>query len=163
MRWRKNPQISNFCDRQEEQFALSLKVRELTALVTILEHAHSQIAKLGDVDRKTAEKASGSHIISTLYARAGLAATQGDDELPLLPSEFGLLEAAVVNLESYEGYAVILCSGYELLAALSLRRKENRPVHRVHGILSFLRGDQGLVNGMTTPSAPESGGPRISS
>ncbi|MET9035292.1 hypothetical protein [Streptomyces mirabilis] len=133
----------------------------MTALVAVFEHAHSQIVKLSDARRETIEKASGSHIISELYARAGLAASQGSYELPLLASEVGLLEAAVVNLESYEGYEVVLCSGYELIAALSSRRTKNRPVRRVYGILSFVYGELGPMNSSTTPSVPGSEGPKL--
>ncbi|MGV9628845.1 hypothetical protein [Streptomyces sp. NPDC003487] len=158
MRRRKNferPELTSL----DDSTALALKISELTALVSVFEHAHAQITKLSDADRETIKKASGIHIIAELYARAGLATAQGVNELPLLASEFGLLEAAVVNLESYEGNEAVLCSGYELLAVLSTRGPQSRSMRRVHGILSFIGGESTPAPGSTVPSVPGSEGP----
>ncbi|MEV0642312.1 hypothetical protein AB0I77_46850 [Streptomyces sp. NPDC050619] len=118
--------------------ALAISIREVVALVEVLEHAHVQIARLSDADERVISNASGSLLIPTLYARAGLAASWGRDRIPLLASEVGLLEAAVVNLESYEGNEVVLCSGYELLEVLATRKQEPRSLRHIHGILAFI-------------------------
>ncbi|MFJ6571200.1 hypothetical protein ACIQNU_27675 [Streptomyces sp. NPDC091292] len=125
----------------------------MATLVEIFEHAHAQIAKLSDADRETLANASGVILIPSLYARAGLAAIQRRDGIPLLVSEVGLLEAAVTNLESYEGHEAILCAGYELLEIFTNRanrkKKNANPLRYVHGILVFEDEAGGLAAGST--------------
>jgi hypothetical protein len=149
-----------FAQRQEPRIAqdsspgLAINIEELVTLIKVFEHAHSQISKLSEADGKTIEDASGTHLIPSLYARAGLAASRGFGEIPLLAREVGLLEAAVVNLESYEGNEVVLVSGYELLAVLASREKEARCLCQVHGILSFADGQPDPGNEPAIPSLP---------
>jgi hypothetical protein len=100
-------------------------------------HAQNKIAELSDVDDETIARASGASLIPSLYARAGLTLTKGGDNIPLLVGEVGLLEAAVINLESYEGNEVVLVAGYELLDVLSNREVNTSPLRRIHGILTF--------------------------
>lgn len=144
-----------------EAQALAVTVPELATLVSIFEHAHAQIAALSDADEETIGHASGSSIIPSLYARAGVAASGGHGEVPLLEREVGLLEAAVVNLESYEGNEVVLVSGYELLRILAARRNERRSLRSVHGILAFDYGAHGSVGGPTSPLIPGGEGPEL--
>ncbi|WP_143138270.1 hypothetical protein [Streptomyces mirabilis] len=92
---------------------------------------------MSDVDDETIARASGASLIPSLYARAGLTLTKGGDNIPLLVGEVGLLEAAVINLESYEGNEVVLVAGYELLDVLSNREVNTSPLRRIHGILTF--------------------------
>ncbi|MGW3952717.1 hypothetical protein ACWEKM_17720 [Streptomyces sp. NPDC004752] len=120
-------------------------------LVGVLEHAHTKIAELSDSDDETIARASGVTLIPSLYARAGLALTKDGDNIPLLVSEVGLLEAAVINLESYEGNEVVLVAGYELLDVFSNREVNSGPLRRIHGILTF-DGDAGTTSGSVTPS-----------
>ncbi|WP_159403647.1 hypothetical protein [Streptomyces sp. NRRL S-646] len=99
---------------------------------------------MSDTDGDTIARASGASLIPSLYARAGLALTKGRDSIPLLVGEVGLLEAAVINLESYEGNEVVLVAGYELLDVLSNREVNTGPLRRIHGILTF-DGDSGTL------------------
>ena len=117
--------------------SIQITIRELIALVGVLGHAHTKIAELSDTDDETIARASGSALIPSLYARAGLALTKNGDTIPLLVSEVGLLEAAVINLESYEGNEVVLVAGYELLDVFSNREANSSPLCRIHGILTF--------------------------
>ncbi|MFD4613728.1 hypothetical protein [Streptomyces sp. NPDC058440] len=119
----------------------------MATLVEIFEYAHAQIAELSSADEKTIASASGSALIPALYARAGLASSQLRDDLPLLTGELRLLEAAVINLESYEGSEVMLCTGYELLDSFTQRRRNVHPLRLVHGILSFVHEARGVVGG----------------
>jgi hypothetical protein len=124
----------------------------LVSLVGVLEHAHIRIAELSDTDAETIVRASGSALIPALYSRAGLALTQGSGNIPLLAIEVGLLEAAVINLETYQGSEVVLVAGYELLDVLSRRQANSYPLRRTHGILTF--GDEAgeSTSGSATPS-----------
>jgi hypothetical protein len=116
---------------------INITVRELIALIGVLDHAYSKIAELGEFDDEVMAQSSGVALIPLLYARAGLALTEGADGIPLLAAEVGLLEAAVINLESYEGNEVVLVAGYELLDAFANRPKSPHALRRVHGILTF--------------------------
>jgi hypothetical protein len=138
-----------------------ISIREMVALVEIFEHAHIQIAELSEANRKTISSASGSALIPSLYARAGLASSGGRGGIPLLASEVGLLEAAVINLESYEGNEVVLCAGYELLDSFAHRMRNVYPLSRTHGILTFVYEAGGSTSGSATPSAPDGGGPEL--
>ncbi|MFD7611403.1 hypothetical protein [Streptomyces sp. NPDC059828] len=109
----------------------------MTALVETFEYAHAQIAELSGAGYDTVARASGSILISTLYARAGFAAVRGRHRIPLLVSELGLLEAAVINLESYEGNEAALCTGYGLLDDLVNRKSSSGILCCIHGILAF--------------------------
>ncbi|MER6629026.1 hypothetical protein ABT301_12385 [Streptomyces sp. NPDC000987] len=117
--------------------AIQITIRELISLVGVLEHAHDKITLLGNVDDVTIARASGVTLIPSLYARAGLTLTRGGENIPLLVDEVGLLEAAVINLESYEGNEVVLVAGYELLDAFVNRKKNAHALRRIHGILTF--------------------------
>ncbi|MFE9171109.1 hypothetical protein ACFYNZ_16555 [Streptomyces kebangsaanensis] len=118
----------------------------------ILEHAHARISELSDADGETVADASGSTLIPLLYARAGLASIQGLNHIPLLVGEIGLLEAAVINLESYEGNEVVLCAGYELLNHCAHRKKNAYPLRYVHGVMAFADEDEDTTSGPATPS-----------
>lgn len=138
--------------------AVPISLQELATLVSVFDHAYDQISRLGDVGEETAGKASGTVVIPALYARAGLAATLGRGDIPLLADEVGLLEAAVLNLESYEGNEVALCSGYQLLEFLTERARNSRPVRQVHGIFSFHDEDWPPL-GTPAPVLPGGEGP----
>jgi hypothetical protein len=132
--------------------AISISIRELVTLVEILEHAHVRISEFSDADKETVASASGSSLIPSLYARAGIAASREHDKIPLLAGEVGLLEAAVINLESYEGNEVVLCAGYQLLDNLASRKGNAYPLCHVHGILA-IAGEAGeTTSGSTSPS-----------
>ncbi|MFD5425272.1 hypothetical protein [Streptomyces sp. NPDC127084] len=109
----------------------------MVALVETFEYAHAQIAVRSDADDETIAKASGSLLIPALYARAGFAAGRQSDRIPLLVSELGSLEAAVLNLESYGGHEAALCVGYGMLDSLGKREAGTGNLRSVHGILAF--------------------------
>ncbi|WP_338673944.1 hypothetical protein V1460_13370 [Streptomyces sp. SCSIO 30461] len=117
--------------------AIAITLREVVALVETFEYAHAQIAMRSDADDHTVAKASGSHLIPALYARAGFAAGRESDRIPLLVSELGSLEAAVLNLESYGGHEAELCLGYGMLDSLGNREAGAGLLRSVHGILAF--------------------------
>ncbi|WP_405816530.1 hypothetical protein OG241_18120 [Streptomyces sp. NBC_01390] len=117
--------------------AIQIAIPELISLVGVIEHAQERIAQLSDADGGTIARASGTALVPSLYARAGLALVKGVDSIPLLADEVGLLEAAVINLESYQGNEVVLCAGYQLLNDFANRDDDSYPLCSVHGILIF--------------------------
>ncbi|MFE9313332.1 hypothetical protein ACFYM5_38105 [Streptomyces sp. NPDC006706] len=133
----------------------------MVTLIELFEHACTQITELSDADKETIANASGSTLIPALYARAGLASSRHRDNIPLLASELGLLEAAVINLESYEGSEVMLCVGYELLDSFAHRKRNTYPLRRIHGILSFVYEMGGAVDGTAIRPTPDGGGPEL--
>lgn len=135
-----------------ESDAIAITIREIVTLLEVLEHAHARIAELSEVDKETLARASGSTLIPTLYARAGFASIQGRRSIPLLADEIGLLEAAVINLESYQGNEVVLCAGYQLLDDFANRKRNAYPLCHVHGILAFAGEAEDTTSGSATPS-----------
>ncbi|MET8077810.1 hypothetical protein [Streptomyces sp. NPDC005303] len=117
--------------------AIAITPREVGALIEVMEHAHNCILELSDTDGDTLARASGSELIPSLYARAGFSSIGGRGSIPLLAEEVGLLEAAVINLESYQGNEVALCAGYQLLDDFANRGSGSHPLRYVHGILAF--------------------------
>ncbi|WP_158697838.1 hypothetical protein [Streptomyces prunicolor] len=132
--------------------AIAIAIQEIVTVIEILEHAHSQITELSDASNETISSASGSTLIPSLYARAGLASINGRHDIPLLASEISLLEAAVINLESYDGNETVLCAGYELLDNFTYRRRNADPLSSVHGILTFAGEAGDTASGPATPS-----------
>jgi hypothetical protein len=132
--------------------SIAISLREVVTLVTIFEHAHAQIARLDDAGEGVIADASGSVLIPELYARSGWASLQGVNSIPLLVGEIGLLEAAVVNLESYEGNEVLLVTGYGLLDVFGNRKKNVYPLRYAHGILTFADEAGDTTSGSATPS-----------
>ncbi|MGW5212938.1 hypothetical protein ACWEQO_17455 [Streptomyces sp. NPDC004051] len=116
---------------------IAITARELVALVGVFEHSHAQISELSDASGETIANASGLTLVPSLYARVGLASIRGVRDIPLLVDEIGLLEAAVINLESYEGNEVVLVVGYELLDNFANRERNACPLCRKHGVLAF--------------------------
>ncbi|MFF7887498.1 hypothetical protein ACH40F_39325 [Streptomyces sp. NPDC020794] len=131
---------------------IAITIREVVALIEILEHAHACITELSDANEETLARASGSKLIPALYARAGFASIRGFRNIPLLTDEIGLLEAAVINLESYRGNEVVLCSGYHLLDHFANRSRNSYPLCYVHGILTFTDEVEDTASGPATPS-----------
>ncbi|MGW5973944.1 hypothetical protein [Streptomyces sp. NPDC055186] len=125
------PPVENSSD------VIAITVRELVSLVGVFEHSHAQISELSDASRETIANASGLTLVPSLYARVGLASIRGICDIPLLVDEIGLLEAAVINLESYEGNEVVLVAGYELLDNFAHRERNAHPLRCRHGVLAF--------------------------
>ncbi|WP_411151099.1 hypothetical protein [Streptomyces sp. A30] len=132
--------------------AIAITIREVVTLIEVLDHAHACIVELSEADKETLARASGSSLIPLLYARAGFASIQGRRNIPLLAEEIGLLEAAVINLESYQGNEVVLCAGYQLLADFANRKRNSYPLRHVHGILTFTDEVEDTASGPATPS-----------
>ncbi|MER5555747.1 hypothetical protein ABT001_29445 [Streptomyces sp. NPDC002793] len=134
--------------------ALSISVSEAKHLIEVLRHAGAQISELtrGDVDEGWVAEASGSALIASFYARIGLSVTRGSDAVPVLTREIGQLEAAVLNLESYEGHEVILCLGYELLQKLESRKDACRALCLVDGVWAIADEKGESASGTEAPS-----------
>ncbi|MFF0010457.1 hypothetical protein [Streptomyces sp. NPDC005374] len=132
--------------------AIAVTVQEISTLVEIFEHAHARISGLSDASKETIADASGSILLPSLFARAGLASIQKNRGIPLLVDEIGLLEAAVINLESYEGNEVVLVAGYELLEEFANRRINGHPLCHVHGVLAFADEAGETASGPATSS-----------
>ncbi|MFI6935462.1 hypothetical protein [Streptomyces sp. NPDC050287] len=132
--------------------AIAIAIQETATLIEILEHAHSRIVELSEAGKETLARASGSSLIPILYARAGFASIRGRRSIPLLADEIGLLEAAVINLESYQGNEVVLVAGYQLLDDFANRTRNAYPVCHVHGILAFAGEAEDTTSGSATPS-----------
>ncbi|MFE3034264.1 hypothetical protein ACFXKY_21820 [Streptomyces canus] len=131
---------------------ISITASEAGTLIEVLEHAHTCILKLSDTNEETLARASGSDLIPSLYARAGFSSIGGRGRIPLLADEVGLLEAAVINLESYQGNEVVLCSGYQLLNDFANRGSGHYSLRYVHGILTFAGDVEDSASGPATPS-----------
>ncbi|MFD8220778.1 hypothetical protein ACFV2U_45705 [Streptomyces sp. NPDC059697] len=131
---------------------IAVTFRETVALVEVLEHAHAQISELSNVDKGTIANASGFLLAPSLYARVGLASVKGSHSIPLLSTEVGSLEAAVINLESYRGNEVALCTGYELLENFAKREKNSHRMQYIHGVLAFIDEVGDAANGSAAPS-----------
>ncbi|MBW8737699.1 MAG: hypothetical protein JF621_11410 [Streptomyces turgidiscabies] len=132
--------------------AIAIAISEVITLIEILEHARARMVDLSEVDKETLARASGSSLIPMLYARAGFTSIQGRRSIPLLTDEISLLEAAVINLESYQGNEVVLCAGYQLLEDFANRKRNISPVCHVHGILAFAGEAEGTTSGSVAPS-----------
>jgi hypothetical protein len=132
--------------------AIPIAIREMVTLIEVFEHAHARIVELGETGEETLARSSGSSLIPIFYARAGFASTHGHRSIPLLADEIGLLEAAVLNLESYQGNEVVLCAGYQLLDDFANRKRNVYPVCYVHGILTFASEAEDTTSGSTAPS-----------
>ncbi|MDO0935814.1 hypothetical protein QQY66_30550 [Streptomyces sp. DG2A-72] len=132
--------------------AIAITVRETITLVEIFEHAHARISELSDTDKETIADASGSTLIPSLFARVGLASIQGIHSIPLLAEEIASLEAAVINLESYEGNEVVLVAGYALLDDFANRKMNAHPLRHMHGVLAFADEAGDTASGPATPS-----------
>jgi hypothetical protein len=131
---------------------IAITAREVGALIEVLEHAHTCILKLSDANEEILARASGSELIPSLYARAGFSSIGGRGSIPVLADELSLLEAAVINLESYQGNEVVLCAGYQLLDDFESRRSGSYPLRYVHGILTFAGDVEDSANGPAAPS-----------
>ncbi|MFE9724532.1 hypothetical protein ACFYQ5_13340 [Streptomyces sp. NPDC005794] len=116
--------------------AVPININEAKDLIEVLRHARTQIAKLTreDVDQERVTQAGGSALIASLYARIGLTFTRGGGTVPVLITEIGQVEAAVLNLESYDGHEVILCLGYALLQKLENRKGACQSLCLVDGV-----------------------------
>ncbi|WP_405815823.1 hypothetical protein OG241_14885 [Streptomyces sp. NBC_01390] len=132
--------------------AIAVAISEVVTLIEIFDHAHARMVDSGEVDKETLANASGSALVPMLYARAGCSSLQGRSSIPLLTDEIGLLEAAVINLESYQGNEVVLCAGYQLLEDFANRKRNTSPVCHVHGILAFTGEAEGTTSGSVAPS-----------
>ncbi|MER6168135.1 hypothetical protein [Streptomyces violaceorubidus] len=132
--------------------SIAITIREVVTLLEVLEHAHTCIAQLSETDEETLAKASGSTLIPFLYGRTGFASIQGRRNIPLLTDEITLLEAAVVNLESYQGNEVVLCSGYQLMNDFANRKRNSYPLRHVHRILTFTDEVEDTASGPAAPS-----------
>ncbi|MFD9467315.1 hypothetical protein [Streptomyces sp. NPDC060027] len=102
-------------------------------LVGVIEHAHTQLSDLSDADAVTVSNASGADLLQLLRTRVGAATAHGRQGIPMLVSEIRYVEAAVVNLESYEGHESVLCEGYAILERLSaLQKSASGPAGHQH-------------------------------
>jgi hypothetical protein len=132
--------------------AIAITIEEIATLADIFQHAHARIFDLSDADEETVASASGSVLMPSLFARAGLASIQDNHSIPLLVDEIGLLEAAVINLESYGGNEVVLVAGYTLLDEFAKRTINDHPLRHVHGVLAFTDEAGETASGPATSS-----------
>ncbi|MFI5567462.1 hypothetical protein ACIA6T_08895 [Streptomyces sp. NPDC051740] len=142
-------------DQAAEQppLALQVSINEAKDLIEVLRHAQTQIVELTrDADQELVARAGGSDLIASIYARIGLTVVQGRDAVPILVTEIGQVEAAVLNLESYEGHEVVLCLGYALLQNLESRKSSWRSPTLVDGIWAITNETGESANGATAPS-----------
>ncbi|MFI2423921.1 hypothetical protein ACH5A7_07410 [Streptomyces sp. NPDC018955] len=143
-------------NRSDEQppLALQISINETKDLIEVLRHARTQITELtrGDAHQELVAKASGSALISSLYARIGLAVVRGKDAVPVLITEIGQVEAAVLNLESYDGHEVVLCLGHALLQRLETRRDAYRSLCLVDGVWAITDETGESASGAAAPS-----------
>jgi hypothetical protein len=145
----KNDQVA-----EQPPLALQISIDEAKDLIEVLRHARTQIVELtrGDADQELVARAGGSDLIASVYARIGLTVVQGRDAVPILVTEIGQVEAAVLNLESYEGHEVVLCLGYALLQNLESRQSSWRSLTLIDGIWAITNETGESANGATAPS-----------
>ncbi|MEV5317969.1 hypothetical protein AB0K92_09955 [Streptomyces sp. NPDC052687] len=139
--------------------AFEITMDELRAIERVTLHARTQLRTLSDASASTIADASGSPLVTALYERAGAAHALGRSAVPMLVSEIGLVEAAVLNLESYAGHEVVLAEGYALLNRLAFLTGRARVGQVIGGVIT-LPAAAGLpaVRLSPTPAPPPPGG-----
>lgn len=104
----------------ELPLAFAITVEDLQALERVTVHAREQLLKMSGSDLETIDKGSGYRLMLRLSERAEAARALGRSGIPMLVDEVGTVEAAVLNLESYQGDPVAVLEGYELLNRVTL-------------------------------------------
>lgn len=117
--------------------AFAITVQDLETLEAVTGHARVQLLRLSDSDPDTIDNASGYRVMPLLYQRAGAARVLGHSGIPMLVSEVGNVQAAVLNLESYQGDAMTLVQGYELLNRVTLLAELARAAQEVGGVITL--------------------------
>jgi hypothetical protein len=117
--------------------AFAITMDELGSIERVTLHARTQLRKLSGSSSSTVIDASGSALVPVLYERAGAADALGQSGIPMLVSEIAHVEAAVVNLESYDGHEVELCEGYALLNRLAFLKGQARVTQEIGGVVTL--------------------------
>ncbi|MGW0822153.1 hypothetical protein [Streptomyces sp. NPDC002845] len=126
--------------------AFEITADELRTIERVTFHARAQLRRLSDSSASTITDASGSALVPVLHERAGAAHALGSPGIPMLVSEITHVEAAVLNLESYDGHETVLCEGYTLLNRLAFLKGHARVTQEIGGVVT-LPGE--------TPSTPK--------
>ncbi|MER5210448.1 hypothetical protein ABT063_07700 [Streptomyces sp. NPDC002838] len=117
--------------------AFAITMDELPSIERVTFHARAQLRKLSGSSASTVIDASGSALVPVLYERAGAAHALGHSGIPMLVSEIAHVEAAVVNLESYDGHEVVLVEGYTLLNRLAFLKGQARVTQEIGGVVTL--------------------------
>jgi hypothetical protein len=117
--------------------AFAITAQDLEALERLTSHARVQLLRLSDSDPGTVDSASGSRMMPLLHQRAGAARVLGHSGIPMLVTEVGDVQAAVLNLESYEGAPMALVEGYELLNRVTLLAELARAAQEIGGVVTL--------------------------
>jgi hypothetical protein len=124
---------------ENDLLAFELSRADFQILTRVIEHARECLEAGSTADPQTIRNAGGAELLPLLYPRAGAALASGAGGVPMLVSEIRHLEAAVVNLESFEGHEAMLCEGHALLERLAALGKHARTGRTVDGILRLPR------------------------
>jgi hypothetical protein len=117
--------------------AFAITMDELRSIERVALHARTQLRELSGSNLSTITDASGSALVPVLYERAGAADALGHSGIPMLVSEIGHVEAAVLNLESYGGHEVVLVEGYTLLNRLAFLKGQARVTQEIGGVVTL--------------------------
>ena len=122
--------------RQRPAFAVT--VEDLQSLERITNHARTQLARLGGaMDLEVIDQASGYMLMLALSERAGAARALGYAGIPMLVDEVGLVQAVVLNLETYGGETMAIAEGYELLSRVTQLAQLPRAAEEIRGVLTL--------------------------
>ncbi|QIJ62807.1 hypothetical protein [Streptomyces sp. JB150] len=119
------------------QLAFEITMDELRAIERVTLHARAQLRALSGGSAATIADASGSPLVPALHERAGAAHALGRPGIPMLVSEIGHVEAAVLNLESYAGHEAVLAEGYTLLKRLAFLTGQARVGQEIGGVVTL--------------------------
>ncbi|OVZ99568.1 hypothetical protein B9W64_37890 [Streptomyces sp. CS159] len=120
------------------RLAFAVTVQDLQALERITGHARIQLVKLGgDMDRDALDRASGYWLMLALSERAGAARVLGRPGIPMLVDEVGVLEAVVLNLQSYGGDDMAVVEGHDLLARVTVLAQLPCHTEEIGGVLAL--------------------------
>jgi hypothetical protein len=152
----------------QPQLAFEITMDELRAIERVTLHARAQLRALSGSSAATIAEASGSPLVPVLYERAGAAHALGRSGIPMLVSEIGHVETAVINLESYAGHEAVLAEGYTLLNRLAFLTGQARVGQEIGGVVTLPGEAAGEAAGLPsvrvspTPAPPPPGGTRSS-
>lgn len=124
--------------RLAPRLAFAVTVQDLQTLERITSHARTQLARLDtDMAPDALNAASGYWLMLTLSERAGAARALGRSGIPMLVDEVEAVQAAVLNLQSYEGDDLAVVEGHELLNRVTVLAQLPRHAVEIGGVLTL--------------------------
>ncbi|MEU3339349.1 hypothetical protein ACWCQ1_15740 [Streptomyces sp. NPDC002144] len=130
--------------------AFAISDEDLSTLERVTSHARTQLLRLSDSDLETIDNGSGYRLMPLMHQRAGAARVLGHPGIPMLVTEVSNVQAAVLNLESYEGDPMLVLEGYDLLNRLTLLAELAHVPEEIGGVVTL----PNEAPGAPAPAAP---------